>query len=458
MLALSAVKTKPERTGKDARMSLQAGVAVEDITPRKPMFLVGYPHVDRISTGVHDPLLATALCLEDSGRRLLSVALDILFIHHETARACRARIGEVTGITPECIMITATHTHSGPITSEMLCWGEDPCVPGPDTDYMQMFQDAIVKAAVAASGSLRPARIATVSTTVDGVGGNRLAVDGVRDPEVGGLYLLDRAAGTPLALQMFYAMHPTVLHEDSTLVSADFPAFTRRQLTTNLPELTVLYHTGPSGNLSPRYHVTGQTFAEAERLGRRLGNAVLAGIRALKPDDFADTAVLAGAAAPVALPPRRFPAVAEAEIELFEAVAEFERLKRENAGHGPVRTAECTVFGAEERVVLAKAQEHGHTETVLEQYSPAEIQAFRVNDVCLAALPGECFVEYALEIKRRAPCKTFVASLANGELQGYIPTPDATGYEARLSFFEPRAGELMVDALLAQIATLTAAG
>jgi len=49
-----------------------------------------------------------------------------------------------------------------------------------------------------------------------------------------------------------------------------------------------------------------------------------------------------------------------------------------------------------------------------------------------------------------------VASLANGELQGYIPTPDATGYEARLSFFEPAAGERLVTAtaeLVGQMAT-----
>ncbi|MBT7167020.1 MAG: hypothetical protein HN904_29835, partial [Victivallales bacterium] len=73
------------------------------------------------------------------------------------------------------------------------------------------------------------------------------------------------------------------------------------------------------------------------------------------------------------------------------------------------------------------------------------IQVLRVGDAFLACLPGECFVEYALELKRRVP-GAFVVSLANGELQGYIPTPEATGYEARLSFFKPEAGLRMIEA------------
>jgi hypothetical protein len=47
-------------------------------------------------------------------------------------------------------------------------------------------------------------------------------------------------------------------------------------------------------------------------------------------------------------------------------------------------------------------------------------------------------------------------SLANGELQGYIPTPEATGYEARLSFFEPTARDRMVTATIELIGRLQA--
>jgi hypothetical protein len=249
---------------------------------------------------------------------------------------------------------------------------------------------------------------------------------------------------------MTYSMHPTVLHEDSSLVSADFPHYTRIRLEQAFPGMRVLYHNGPCGNLSPRYWVRGQTFAEAERLGTLLGDQVLAALESLAPSAFADTARLGAATARVTLPPRSFGSVAAAERELAAAKDEYERLRREGAPHGPVRTAECTVFGAEERVTLARAQQEGATQRILNEYNPVEVRVLALNHCFLVGFPGECFVEYALEVKRRRP-GAFVISLANGELQGYIPTPEATGYEARLSFFEPQAGERLVETAVALI-------
>lgn len=65
--------------------------------------------------------------------------------------------------------------------------------------------------------------------------------------------------------------------------------------------------------------------------------------------------------------------------------------------------------------------------------------------------PGEFFVEYALEVKSRRP-NTFVLTLANGELQGYIVTPEAASrgvYEATNAIFCPSNGQRMVEATLA---------
>jgi neutral ceramidase len=434
---------------------LKAGTARRDVSNRKPLFLVGYPHVPRVSTGIHDPLWATALYLEDGGRGILSVAVDILFIHHQTARVCRDAIAQRTGLTRERILLSATHTHSGPVTSAMLSWREDPTVPAADPEYMQDFQNGIIEAGCAAVAAAVPAELAVTRAHSTGVGGNRLSAEGTRDPEVG-LIMVRRAADhAPLALQLVYAMHPTVLHEDSRLVSSDFPHYTRQTIEAAFPGVQVLYHNGPCGNLSPRYHVRGQTFAEAERLGALLGQQACAALAQLKAADFRTTAQVDGATARVELPPRRFCSAAEAEAELHAARAEYERLRQNNAPHGPLRTAECTVFGAEERVVLAQAQEAGETAALLRDYNPVEVQVLRIGDTWLACWPGECFVEYALAMKAAAP-GTFVVSLANGELQGYIPTPEATGYEARLSFFEPAAGERLVAATVGLVRQLQA--
>jgi len=428
-----------------------AGTAVREITPRKPLSLVGYPNVPRVSTGVHDPLLASALYLSDGKTPLLLISLDILYIFRPSACLCRDAISKATGIPAGHILISASHTHSGPISGDELAWRGDSIVPPPDPEYIEQFHNNIIAAGIAANAAARPARLAVTSAAANGVGRNRLAPEGPFDPEVGLLAIKRECDNCLHALDVIYGMHPTVMHEDSKLVSSDFPHFTRRELVEKFPGLTVVYHNGPCGNLSPRYDVKAQTFAEAERLGRWLGESVVKSLQALKDDDFRSDVALAVSSRKVELVPNTFPSVADAETKLHDARNSYERLKREGASHGPVRTAECVVFGAENALALAKAQAAGEVIRRQEEYGRAEVQVLRIGDLFLAGLPGEQFVEYALEIKRRAPGRAFVISLANGELQGYIVTPeaaDAGGYEAPWALFRPESGARMVNAAL----------
>ncbi|MCP4166058.1 MAG: hypothetical protein GY759_09220 [Chloroflexi bacterium] len=429
-------------------MTLEAGAAYQEITPQKPMFLFGYPHVTRTSTGVHDPLYASALYLHDGIDAILFVAVDVLMLSHDTVRRCRAEISQATAVPEGNILISTTHTHSAPPTIEILAFRDDPVVPPIDQSYMERVCQGIITAASEAHQYAVPARAAATSAIAEGVGGNRHREDGPSDPEVGLLYVQAQESGEPLALSMTYCMHPTVLHEDSTLVSSDFPGYVRACLTEHLPGVKVLYHTGPSGNQSPRYHVSSQTFAEAQRLGYRLADAVIAAVEALQPTDFSDRITISGAQAFVELPVRRFPPPARAERMLSRAIEAYERLKSEGAPHGPVRTAECTIFGTEEQVVLAKAQESGELDALRRNYTPTEVQVLRVGDTFFAGLAGEYFVEYGLELKNRAPGGAVVISLANGELQGYIVTPEASGYEAAFSLWAPQAGAIIIDEAL----------
>jgi len=433
-------------------MILQAACAIRDISPRKPMFLLGYPHVQRISTGIHDPLSATALCLRAGDDGLIMIAVDILFIDPFTAGELREAIATHTGIPSHAILISCTHTHSAPTTIDMLSFQADPVVPPPDPEYMRQFKQGILDAAVEAAERLENAELAFAAASVAGVGGNRLSPNGTCDPQAGLMMIRRRDDKTPIGLSLTYAMHPTVLHEDSTLVSADFPGFARQYLNARLGDgMAVLYHTGPAGDQSPRNHVRAQTFIEAQRLGEILGQTVLVAIQALKDTDYHHTLPLKSLVTQVDLPRRRLPPVAEAEANLRRCQEIFERLQVEEAGHGPIRTAECAVFGAEEAVSLSRCQDSGKLDHVLGRYLPAEIQALRIGEHCYVGLPGEVFVEYSLDIKRRAPCRTTVISLANGELQGYVVTPEAAAqgtYEANNSLFDPRAGQVLADAAI----------
>jgi neutral ceramidase len=97
-------------------------------------------------------------------------------------------------------------------------------------------------------------------------------------------------------------------------------------------------------------------------------------------------------------------------------------------------------------------------ETVLIKDYPPEvplvIQALRIGDLGIAAIPCEVFAETGLEIKQHSPFKpTFTIELANG-YSGYLPTPEQHklgGYEtwrARSSFLETQAAAKIYDTLM----------
>jgi hypothetical protein len=81
------------------------------------------------------------------------------------------------------------------------------------------------------------------------------------------------------------------------------------------------------------------------------------------------------------------------------------------------------------------------------------LQAFRIGDLGVAAIPFETFAETGLEIKEKSPFKTtFTIELANGSY-GYLPTPKQHklgGYETWLSTnrVEIEASEKIVETLL----------
>jgi len=84
----------------------------------------------------------------------------------------------------------------------------------------------------------------------------------------------------------------------------------------------------------------------------------------------------------------------------------------------------------------------------------------RIGDVILASVPGEIFVEYALELRQRVAQERnqslCLVGYANGYI-GYIVTPRAQrtgGYEASIARVQPDAGRAMVETIMDLIHTL----
>jgi len=425
---------------------LRAGAATVDISPRRNLFLFGYPNIKRISTGIHDPLLSSALFLDDGAQPVIFVTNDIIFITKDLAQRARRRIAEQTGVPAGNIMITATHTHSGPITVDRQPRQSDSVVPPPDSQYLVELEDGIVRAACTAHQRARPAEAGLTVADGSAVGTNRRNPRGPSIPRVPVLMVCEAVHHSPLALMLVCSMHPTVLHEDSKLVSADFPGMTRQYLQRNVvgQDCPVLHHTGAAGNQSPRHVSRGNTFAEAERLGSLLGAAVAKALNGIECRRDLALAVISDG---VNLPRQKFPSVTE--VEACERVA-FDRLEKMRRNHEPraeVRTAECDWFGAARRTALTRFAADGLLEEVAAQCLPAEIQIIRIGPWMFVGWPGEIFVEFALDVMRDHP-SAFVIAYANGETNGYLVTADAVaegGYEAANAIFRsPEAGDLVV--------------
>lgn len=431
--------------------ALWAGAATCDLTPQREVFLFGYPHVARTSTGVHDRLESTALYLRTGSEAMILIANDLIYVGKQMAREVRASISAKTGVSVSAIVLTATHTHSGPVVVDTLGNSLDPVVPRADLDYISSVQDRMVEAACTAVRRAVRAEAALTTVKAVGVGTNRHDPNGPADPEVPVFVVRSKDTGAAVACMLVYAMHPTVMHQDSTLISSDFPHFTREYLRKHggLPDnCPILYHNGASGNQSPRHVTKANTFAEAQRLGETLGGIIA---EALPNMRFTGEWPLSARSMALPLEPRALPTVADAERAASQVRRRFDELTAANADRASVRTAECDWFGAEKAVILARAVADGRHAAAIAKCSPIEIQVFVLGSWKFVFWPGEFFVEYALAVKAESR-DTFVVTLANGELHGYIVTPEAVTkgvYEATNALFSHTNGPRVVAASLA---------
>lgn len=429
--------------------SLRAGTAEAEISPPPGVELAGYPHEPRRNTGIHDPLRAACLVLDDGRTRLAIVSTDLLMISKAVVRRVRESAGKACGIPAGNIMVTASHSHSAPWTSGMLDLEALERGGRPDPDYLRRTEDTLARLVTEAAASAFPARVAIGRGRCgaeSGVGGNRRDPKGPADPDVWVLGVRDGKDRIRSCL-VRYALHPTVLHADNTLVSADYVGFLRQQVVEAHPQAAVLFCQGPSGNQSTRYFRSGQTFEEAERIGRTIGREAVRVLESLAP---ADGVRLGAASVEVPLELKGLPPRTEAQRAVTLEKSAVERLRKSGADGLAVWNAELRLYGAENTLAYVLARERGTGLSLESDELPAEVQVMGIGDARIVGMQGELFVEFGLMTRwMSAYDATFVVELANGCLPGYACTRLAMregGYEAGASLLTGRAGEQLVDA------------
>ena len=391
---------------------MKAGVARMVITPDRPICLAGYAARTKHSEGVYHPLSAKALVLEEGDSRAAAITTDLIGFNRVACDEVKAAVAREAGLTPEQVVVSASHTHTGP---EMRL-GRPKYVDAFDEAYAKDLCRGLGPLVAEAANALEPATLdfATAPCTL-GVN-RRLKTDegvamrpnaaGPTDPEVCVLRAR-RADGSPLAVLMSYPCHPTTL--GGYLVGADYPGFAQDAVEAAYDGCTALFMQGCGGDVKVR-NVDGcgrfrsGPWEAAQSLGEELGRAALL---ALGGETRAVAGGLAVRLEEVELPPRDPPTRERAE---------------EMAAHENPWFAK---WGREMLRILDAGEAFDPSKTFT-------VHALTIGDFVLVGLSGEMCVGYSLRLKRDlAPRPAIIAGYTNGMI-GYVPNRaimDEGGYE-----------------------------
>ncbi|MEZ6134321.1 MAG: neutral/alkaline non-lysosomal ceramidase N-terminal domain-containing protein [Pirellulaceae bacterium] len=159
----------------------KVGIAQELITPEQPMWMSGYGSRDRPADGEKlTELWAKAMALEDAvGTRVVLVTLDLVGIDRATAGHIQTRVAEQTGLPRQALVLSTTHTHSGPVVGDNLqsMYFLDGAAWKLISDYTAKLESQVVDLVSRAIADLQ---IAEVSWTV---GRAQFAVNRRNNPE-----------------------------------------------------------------------------------------------------------------------------------------------------------------------------------------------------------------------------------------------------------------------------------
>ena len=102
----------------------KVGYAAVNINPPLGIGVCGY-YVQRFAKGFLDDLESSALAVSCGEKLLVLISVDNCQIDTEIINRYRTDIEQATGILKEHIIITATHTHTGPLASPPTAFEAD---------------------------------------------------------------------------------------------------------------------------------------------------------------------------------------------------------------------------------------------------------------------------------------------------------------------------------------------
>jgi hypothetical protein len=390
---------------------LRAAAGAVPLRPVVGSRLTGFAVRLEPSIGIHDQLMAKVLLLDDWQTRLLWIACDLIAWSPEDDAALRRLAANSVGTHPDHVLVSCTHTHSGP--SSMSFRGP---LNEVDTHWRASVFDAIAREGGDLVPRLQPARVGHASETVTGIGYNRQDEVSPIDPRLLVMQLRGED-GQVIATILNYATHPVVLGDRNLLFSADYPGYATR-----LIEATVggaaLFIQGAAGDVNPfifRDHPReAGTFEVAEQMGHALASVAT---RALESSSWQSDVLLRIATQRVELPMTPAPsnaALSDLRAELL-------------AHRGPPQRIPSTAEGRWAMFELAWVEElqQAMANQAVPRTLSIQLTAARIGELVVAAFPLEVYSQIALDLRQYFdPSPMIIAGYTNG-LYGYAPTDRA---------------------------------
>ena len=248
-------------------VSWQAGFGVADITVFEPgMAMLGWGLPDHIPKGAAHPLRAKAMAVRRSGRTIVYLVADLCFI------SASLRIGVLDALAargcpvePCDLMLTATHTHSGP-NGFSHAFFYDMSALGFSHRVYDRLVEGMLQAILRAIERLEPATVRLGAAQVRGdVLTNRSPGAYRRNPEARGegvdrellVLRVDALGGRAIGAVSFFALHATSVHSDGAalhpdhkgIAAARFERWARGRGASS--EFVAMFAQGAAGDVSP---------------------------------------------------------------------------------------------------------------------------------------------------------------------------------------------------------------
>ena len=318
--------------------SFMVGTGRVDITPPLTIPYLSYASQGRhqLFRGVHDPLYAKAVVMDDGERRVALLVVDSIGLSRsimgegrDFIEEVRQRAEQLCGIQADHIMISATHAHSTPETA-----GFRPLLDHPGAKaWLEILADQLASAVALADRNRVPVRLKQAVGRVDGLGWSRRIIGkdgkvyqsvprppaeevadwGANDPEVTVL-CFEGMDGKPKMVLVHFACHPVTV-QVQPLVSADFPgAATAFIEGAGIGCECCVYLQGAGGSINPVRRTTN--FEDVARYGQTLAGEVIKLLGVMSAPDYPVAANKVDAAqAKVMVPSRELPAPGTLEQE-----------------------------------------------------------------------------------------------------------------------------------------------